>query len=171
MNEYKIIFHMTNGLTRETILPYESIEEAEADLLKDGRPFKTFYSEVDKERKRFSINLYNVNTIDYVLMVEESNVDVRLVDFLELIPSLDSFTIERILGQITSNETIATALRGASDTIKVLILLNVSDYRKQLLDEADTALGDVGEIQIEKARLEFMHVISNLVSSGEIVLP
>ena len=171
MNAYQIFFRMTSGETRNTVLYAESVEQVEEMLLKDGRPFKTFFSQEDKERKSFSINLYNLNAIDYVLVdPQERNTELHL-DYDTFFSTADSFIIERILDEIVDNELIATSLRNANDDIKLKILVNASDERKYMLDEADDALGIVRDSDIKIAQQHILDKVARLAREGKIALP
>lgn len=175
MNKYRIVFHMTNRETRETFLFADSMEHAEELLIKDGRPFKTFFlDESQQESLRFSINLYNVNVIDYILMDHQEIIEPLhspMLDFMTLFSSFDSLSIEQIFMHITDDARVAMALRNATDQVKVLILLNVPDERKNKLDEADHLLGVVDEEDVLRAQREIVKQVYALADQEIITLP
>ena len=87
----------------------------------------------------------------------------------EDLASLDNASIQRIIREV-NKETLALALKGASETIMNCILRNLSTRAAESLQEEISYLGPVRSTEVDKAQLEIINIIRRLEDEGEIFI-
>ncbi|HNY66464.1 MAG TPA: flagellar motor switch protein FliG [Deltaproteobacteria bacterium] len=87
----------------------------------------------------------------------------------EDIAGIDNRGIQTILKEIT-NEELALALKTASDTLKSLILKNMSARAAEMLQDDMEAMGPVKLSDVENAQQSIVRVVRKLEAGGKIVI-
>ena len=87
----------------------------------------------------------------------------------EDLTSLDNASIQRIIREV-NKETLALALKGASETIMDCILRNLSTRAAESLQEEISYLGPVRSTEVDKAQLEIINIVRRLEDEGEIFI-
>ena len=87
----------------------------------------------------------------------------------EDIAHIDNRGIQTILKEIT-NEDLALALKTASESLKGIILKNMSSRAAEMLTDDMEAMGPVKLSDVEKAQQNIVRVVRKLESAGKIVI-
>jgi len=97
-----------------------------------------------------------------------SRVKEKLFKFADL-ATLDDRSLQGMLQQLNL-KTIATALKGADDTITAKMTGNLSGRARELLQEELSLLGSVSNAQVDDARKEIMQLFMKAEEEGSITL-
>lgn len=92
----------------------------------------------------------------------------KLYTFADLL-RLDDRTVQGILGDF-STQTLALALKGASEEIKVKVLTNVSKRAKETIGEEMELLASASAAMVEDAQNQFVQTLQALDAEGKISL-
>ena len=92
----------------------------------------------------------------------------RMLTFADIV-KLEARDIQQVLRGVNTN-TLAIALRGASELVSAKIRDNLSERNRELLDDEIGAMGPVRMSQVEEARAEVVRAIRELEESGGITL-
>lgn len=87
----------------------------------------------------------------------------------EDISQIDNRGIQTILKEIT-NEDLALALKTASESLKGIILKNMSSRAAEMLTDDMEAMGPVKLSDVEKAQQNIVRVVRKLESAGKVVI-
>lgn len=87
----------------------------------------------------------------------------------EDVAQIDGRGIQTILKEIT-NEDLALALKTASESLKGIILKNMSSRAAEMLTDDMEAMGPVKLSDVEKAQQNIVRVVRKLESAGKIVI-
>ncbi|GAB4392933.1 MAG: flagellar motor switch protein FliG [Gammaproteobacteria bacterium] len=85
------------------------------------------------------------------------------------IPNLDDRSVQAILKEVSS-ETLITALKGANESVKEKIFMNMSKRAGELLRDDLEAKGPLKISVVEAAQRELLSIAQRLADSGEISL-
>lgn len=100
----------------------------------------------------------------------ESAERIRALMFtFEDLAKIDGPGIQAILRTI-DKEKLATALKGASDTIKDLFFGNMSERASKILKEDIEAMGPVRLKEVDEAQMYIVGVAKDLAAKGEIII-
>ncbi len=95
---------------------------------------------------------------------------IRANRFLfEDILTLDKVSVQRFLREV-SNEDLALALKGSSDSLKKVIFENMSNRASEMLQEDIKFMGPVRLQAVEDAQHKIIEIISKLEENGEIII-
>lgn len=87
----------------------------------------------------------------------------------EDITTLDNRSIQRVLREVDNHE-LAVALKGAGDSVKQIILSNVSKRLSSMIEEDLEYMGPKRMKEIEDAQQKIVNIIRKLEDAGEIVI-
>ncbi|MGL4343737.1 MAG: flagellar motor switch protein FliG [Cellulosilyticaceae bacterium] len=87
----------------------------------------------------------------------------------EDITTLDNRSIQRVLREVDNHE-LAIALKGAGDSVKQIILTNVSQRLATMIQEDLEYMGPKRMKEIEDAQQKIVNIIRKLEDTGEIVI-
>jgi flagellar motor switch protein FliG len=90
----------------------------------------------------------------------------RLVTFADIV-KLESRDVQEVLRGIDM-KILAIAMKGSPDAVQEKIRENLSDRKKEMLDEETADAGPVKVSQVEEARAEVVRAIRELAESGTI---
>jgi len=82
---------------------------------------------------------------------------------------IDPAGIQSVL-RVVDKEKLATAMKGASETIKDLFFKNMSERAAKLLKEDMEAMGPVRLKDVDEAQMSIVSVAKDLAAKGEIVI-
>ncbi len=169
----EIIYRMANlGM-----VPANVIEDLDAVLRKEIEAMGTTDSK----------KLGGIETVAEIMNQMDHNTENNIFSFLEEmdaelaegirqkmfvfedIAHIDSRGIQTILKEIT-NEDLALALKTASESLKGIILKNMSSRAAEMLTDDMEAMGPVKLSDVEKAQQNIVRVVRKLESAGKIVI-
>ncbi|HQI01815.1 MAG TPA: flagellar motor switch protein FliG [Deltaproteobacteria bacterium] len=169
----EIIFRMANlGM-----VPANVIEDLDSILRKEIEAMGTTDSK----------KLGGVETVAEIMNQMDHNTENNIFSFLEEmdaelaegirqkmfvfedIAHIDNRGIQTILKEIT-NEDLALALKTASESLKGIILKNMSSRAAEMLTDDMEAMGPVKLSDVEKAQQNIVRVVRKLESAGKIVI-
>ncbi len=109
------------------------------------------------------------------LEVEEAELSEEIkkkMFVFEDIVTLDSRSVRRILMQTDSFSTtdLATALKGAPEAVKDVVLANVSKRMAAMIQEEMDFLGPVRKGEVDEAQQKIVNVIRHLQETNEIII-
>ena len=121
------------------------------------------------------INRSDINTERSVLAgLDETDPELaaevrsRMLTFADIV-KLEARDVQQVLRGIASN-TLAIALKGASEPVNQKIRENLSERNRELLDDELGAMGRVRQSQVEEARADVVRSIRELEESGGITV-
>lgn len=87
----------------------------------------------------------------------------------EDITTLDNKSIQRVLREV-DNHQLAVALKGAADSVKDIIMSNVSKRLAAMIEEDLEYMGPKRVKEVEEAQQKIVNIIRKLEDAGEIVI-
>ena len=120
-------------------------------------------------------NNFDRNTeTKFMTILEQKNAEsaerIRNLMFtFEDLKKIDPAGVQSLLRGVPK-EKLATALKGASDTIKDLFLKNMSERAAKLLREDMEIMGPVRLKDVDEAQMSIVQVAKDLAAKGEIVI-
>lgn len=87
----------------------------------------------------------------------------------EDITTLDNRYIQRILREVDNHE-LAVALKGSSDSVKEVIMANVSKRLAAMIEEDLEYMGPKRIKEVEEAQQKIVNIIRKLENAGEVVI-
>jgi flagellar motor switch protein FliG len=94
------------------------------------------------------------------------NVRARMLTFDDLV-RLDSRDVQQVLRGVEPL-ILATAMKGASPLVVQRIQENISDRKRELVEEESESLGKLRKSEVDEARAEVVRAIRSLEVAGEI---
>lgn len=180
----RVLMNLPEDLSVEVLLRMLSMEAVKKDVM-DGIE-KTlrmeFMSNLAKRQSRDSHELLAeiFNNFDrkaeekFMGKLEEKNAEaaerVRALMFtFEDLAKIDKSGIQTLLRGLDKDK-LATALKGASDTIKELFTSNMSERAAKILKEDMEAMGPVRIKDVDEAQMYIVGVAKDLAAKGEIII-
>lgn len=88
----------------------------------------------------------------------------------EDIVKLNNISLQKVVNEVTDNELIALALRGASEEMKERFFKAMPDGRKALVKDADEGLIQVRKTDSEEAQQKIANIVKMLEKKKEIIV-
>jgi flagellar motor switch protein FliG len=180
----KVLMNLPEELSIEVISRMISMESVKKDVMEgiEKTLRMEFMSNLAKRQTRDShemlaeiFNNFDRNSeTKFMGKLEERNQEsanrIRALMFtFEDLIKIDKSGIQTLLRGIDKDK-LATAMKGASDTIKELFMSNMSERASKILREDIEAMGPVRIKDVDEAQMYIVGVAKDLAAKGEIVI-
>lgn len=180
----KVLTLLSDDIGMEVIMRMLRMESVQKEILDDiERTLRTeFMNNIARSARRdtYEVVADIFNSLDraseakFIEMVEVRNKDAAdrikslMFTFEDLI-KVDGVGIQKLLSTIDKSK-LPLALKGGSETIKVLMFKNMSERASKMLKEEMNEMGMVKLRDVEEAQNNIILTAKDLMSRGEIVL-